>query len=173
MLKIEAILLILTLFSSCSSETVSTETNLDPIDHQYFYDFKFDFYVFDQRAISNNSNYSIIEEFKYFGEHSISDSFKIKHIIHTNSDFIKLINPIEDDISCDGEKMNLIYQKIVKKLTPCYIKNDLSIQKNSGVSVDNEWGFAKIDLDLGAVGGDSYGVSTQDYEDLISLILSH
>jgi len=153
---------------SCNSED-SEGSSFE--NESRFYGFHFIIEIYDDRVRNDNGDSGLAESFEYNGLEYQDSIGEITHWIYVDEQFQKSADSTKELISCSLSKLDSVYDAIIEKLTPRYSVNVDANSDDVFAGNYNEWGLALIELDLGEYGGNIHSVKTQEYQDILDLIL--
>lgn len=158
------------MFSSCKMDNKTEIRNSinQPNKNVYsFYDFNF-------KIVIHRNPVGISKEiiYLYDSENVKNGKFKVTYFNYYDENNIKFKKPLEQSFYISKEKMNTVFDVIVKKITPKFSINYTEKKFPPPPTSSNEWEYCTVELDL-LFRGNKYLVTTSNtdiFYDLLKLL---
>lgn len=150
-----------------NKEEIIKDTNVTSVNQRRFYDFNF-------KIVIHRNPLGVSKEliYQYDPENKDNDKFKVIYFDYYNENNVKFEKPLEREFIINKEKMDVILDVIIKKLTPKYPNNKNEEKIPPPPISSNEWEYCTVELDL-LYRGDKYlvtSINTNIFYDLLKLL---
>lgn len=161
------ILILVLSFSSCKmdnkSDIIDYSNKSNPIEHK-FYDFNFKVKIYRNPV-------GVSKEIMYHhdSQNEKNNKLKVTYFNYYDENQVQLKEPIKKEFYVRKERMDTLFNIIVKEITPSFSVNYSNEKIPPPPTFSNEWEYGTIELDL-LFRGDKYLITTRSTDVFYELL---